>query len=222
MSHAALTPLRRVTSPAMTRPGPEDEVLTMRMLRHHTKNALQRIIAQVASADLRATPAGDILADEIERRIRLSARVSDALFGLTETPAPLAGRLTTLTQSVVALMADQVQTIQTTAQVRGVCPPSLETMVVQVAHEMVTNAVKHGLHMRLTGVIEVIVEGRRPGEPFKGTTLLVRDDGWGPDKPGFSEGMTVLELMAGRHGGAVDLVREQGWTVSRLTIPAYA
>lgn len=222
MSHATRLPLRRIVSPAMTRPGLEEDVLTMRMLRHHTKNALQRIIAQVTSTELRATPAGNVLADEVERRIRLSACISDALFGFTAVPSPLATRLVTLSRSVVSLMSDQVQTIGTTVDVSGTCPPTIEATIVQAAHEMVTNAVKHGLHMRLTGEIEVTVEGRRPGSPSAGVTLVVRDDGWGPDKPGFNEGMTVLELMAERHGGTVDLVRERGWTVSRLAIPAFA
>jgi two-component sensor histidine kinase len=224
MSHAALARLRHLPSPArsvpvMTRPNPADDVLPMRLLRHHTKNALQRIIAQVANTDLRATPEGNTLADEIERRIRLSARISDALFGLTETPAPLDVRLSTLCHAVVELMADPVQTIQTSVTIAGRCPASLTATVLQITHEMVTNAVKHGLHMRLTGQIEVALEIARPASGLGGLTLAVRDNGWGPDKPGFGEGLDVLELMAEGHGGRVELVRELGWTVSRLHIP---
>jgi two-component sensor histidine kinase len=222
MSHAVLARLRHLPSPAMLRPAqavPSDDVLPMRLLRHHTKNALQRIIAQVANTGLRATPAGNTLADEIEHRIRLSARISDALFGLTETPGPLDARLSSLCHAVVALMADPVQTIQTSVQIVGRCPASLAATVLQITHEMMTNAVKHGLHMRLAGEIEVTLDIDRPASALGGLNLVVRDNGWGPDKPGFNEGLAVLELMAERHGGTVELVRELGWTVSRLHIP---
>lgn len=224
MSHAAIARLRQPPSPALTRPSQAGanaaaEALSMRLLRHHTKNALQRIIAQVANAELRATPAGNTLADEIEQRIRLSARISDTLFGLTETPGPLDKRLSSLCHAVVELMADPVQTIQTSVQIAGRCPASLTAIVVQTTHEMVTNAVKHGLHMRLVGEIAVTLEIDRLVSRLGGLTLAVRDNGWGPDKPGFNEGLAVLELMAKQHGGTVQLVRELGWTVSRLRIP---
>ena len=87
MSHAALMRLRQIPTAALTQPDPLDDALGMRLLRHHTKNALQRLIAQIANSDLRATPGGEALAEDLERRIRLSARVSDALFGLTEATA---------------------------------------------------------------------------------------------------------------------------------------
>ena len=116
-------------------------------------------------------------------------------------------------------MADPVQTIQTSVTIAGRCPASLTATVLQITHEMVTNAVKHGLHMRLTGQIEVALEIARPASGLGGLTLAVRDNGWGPDKPGFGEGLDVLELMAEGHGGGVELVRDLGWTVSRLHIP---
>ncbi len=219
MSHAALACLRHMPSPAMTRPERADEALPMRLLRHHTKNALQRIIAQVANTELRSTPEGNTLADEVEHRIRLSARISDALFGLTGAPGPLDLRLDTLCRAVVALMADPVQTIETSVQIAGLCPSRLIATVLQTTHEMLTNAVKHGLHMRLTGQITVTLEIDRPASRQGSLTLAVRDNGWGPDKPGFNEGLAVMELMAEQHGGTVELVRELGWTVSRLHIP---
>ena len=220
MSHAAPIRLRRLHPTAITRSVPCDEGLAMRLLRHQTKNALQRIIAQVSATELRATEAGSALADEIERRIRLSARVSDALFGLTQSPGPFDARLDGLCQSVVALMSDGVQMIRTDVNVSGICPEALETTVLQIAHEMVTNAIKHGLHMRLSGEIVVMFRGKRPGLPPNGLSLEVRDNGWGPEKAGFQEGLAVLQLLAQQQGGYVELVREPGWTISRLFIPA--
>ena len=61
------------------------------ILRYQTKNALQRIIAQCAQAGLRRTATGAALADDVQRRIILSARISDALFGLTAEPASSVG-----------------------------------------------------------------------------------------------------------------------------------
>ena len=151
MSHAALTRLRRQSTLTMTRSDSAEDALSMRLLRHHTKNALQRIIAQISNAELRTTAPGNVLADDIERRIQLSARISDALFGMTETPGPLPTRLTSLCQSVVALMSDGVQAVEVRVGVVGTCPAQLEPTVLQVAHELVTNAVKHGMHMRLAG-----------------------------------------------------------------------
>ena len=220
MSHAAPTRLRQLPPASVTSSGLVGDELGMRVLRHQTKNALQRIIAQIAMSDVRATPAGNTLADELERRIRLSAKVSDALFGLTEKPGPLPERLTSLCRSAVSLMADEVQTIETTVHVIGTCPERLETTVLQVVHEMVTNAVKHGLHMRLAGEIMVTLQGKKAGLAFDGLSLEVRDNGWGPEKRGFGEGMTTLALMAERHGGRVSLARQEGWTAARLHIPA--
>ena len=216
MTHSA--PLRPLPTTAMTLADQPDDELGMRLLRHHTKNALQRIIAQVSSTGLRLTPAGAALADEIERRVCLSAGVSDALFGFTERPKPLPDRLGDLCRSVVDLMADAAQTITTRVDVGGTCPGHLVPAVVQIAHEMVTNAVKHGMHMRLTGRITVTLRCRRADKHRFSLMLCVRDDGWGPGQPEAGEGLTVLQAMAARHGGTVALFREPGWTVSRLHV----
>ena len=78
------------------------EPLEMRQLRHQTKNALQRILGV-----LMATPqdAGGAWLEDVGRRVRLSAEISDALFGLTRAPGPMQGRLETLAGAVVALMS---------------------------------------------------------------------------------------------------------------------
>lgn len=204
---------------------PQGEALAMRQLRHQTKNALQRIIAQVAACDLRATVAGGLLADQVERRIMLSARVSDALFGLTEQPGPLHQRLQSLCESTVALLGDIEQTLHVEVAVAGQCSASVEATVLQVAHEMVGNAVKHGMHMRLTGRVVVTVQAQRPA--ISGVLLTVSDDGWGadafgdaPPKPGYEQaGLSIMQALADQHDGTVELSRENGWTVARLHLP---
>ena len=219
MSHTAPRPMRlsaATVAPAlMTEPEPSAEALAMRQLRHQTKNALQRIIAQVAKSDLRATPAGAALADEIEHRILLSARVSDALFGFTACPAPLPARLAALCHATVELLSDQEQTIEVDVAVIGSCPASLEAIVVRVAHEMVGNAVKHGMHMRLVGRIAVRVRSQGNGS----TVLQVSDDGWGLGD-GAGEGLTIMRCLAERDGGRISIERVDGWTVALLRLPS--
>ncbi len=218
MSHTSPRPMRLAAPmlpPAlMTRREADDAEVAMRQLRHQTKNALQRIIAQVARSDLRATAAGNALADEIERLICLSARVSDALFGFTACPAPFPARLANLCEATVKLVADPEQTIKVNVVVDGSCPPALEATVVKVAHEMVVNAVKHGMHMRLVG--QVAVRVRSQGN--EATILRVSDDGWGLGD-GAGEGLALMRCLAEREGGRVSIGRADGWTVASLTLP---
>ena len=188
----------------------------MRQLRHQTKNALQRIIAQVAATNLRSTPEGASLADELERRICLSARVSDALFGLTASPGRLQDRLAALCDATVKLLADPEQTIAVQVEVAGSCPAALDAPLVKIAHEMVANAVKHGMHMRLVGRIVVRVRSRMNGT----TVLTVSDDGWGLGGDGAGEGLPIMRCLAEREGGRVEIARADGWTVVTLTLPA--
>jgi len=209
---------RRPAAATMTPPEPTADAVAMRHLRHHTKNALQQIIARIAATDVRATPEGCTLADEIERRIRLSARISDALFGLTAAPGPLRQRLAALSDATVALLADVEQTIQTEISVNGSCPEIVETTVVQVAHEMLSNAIKHGMHVRLIGRIILRVDTHVDGA----VTLTVSDDGWGPCGVCGGEGVPIMQAMAERHGGTVTLSRRNNWTVARLYLPAAA
>ena len=213
MSHAIPQSFHRHA--AMTVPDAGAEAVALRLLRHQTKNALQRIIAQLAATDLRSTPAGEALADEIERRICLSARISDALFGFTSSPAPMRARLASLAEATVALLAAPEQTIKVEVAVSGECLAALEGTIVQVAHEMVSNAVKHGMHVRLVGAIVVQLRTYADGR----ASLQVSDDGWGPAEASSGEGLPIMRSLAAAHGGAVSLARRRGWTVATLDLP---
>ena len=217
MAHTFPRPTR-LPPLAMTQSEPSADAIAMRQLRHQTKNALQRIIAQVAGSQLCATQAGRALADDIERRICLSARVSDALFGLTACPAPLQQRLTALCEATLKLMADVEQTITLDVMVTGACPAGLDETVVKVAYEMVSNAIKHGMHMRLVGRIAVRVRSQGDGA----TLLRVSDDGWGPGCDGAGEGLPIMRCLAAREGGTVAIERADGWTVASMTLPRVA
>lgn len=128
-----------------------------RQLRHQTKNALTRILAQVSACLPAQGPAQRVAAD-LERRILLTAEISDALFGLTRAPAKLEQRLFSLCSSVIELYADPDQELTLRCSVQHTVRPALDTVILRVAHELVGNAVKHGMHMRLLGRIEVRLE----------------------------------------------------------------
>lgn len=207
----------QVFSPA--RPLPTEAAVAddidFRQLRHQTKNALQRIIGLIAEApELQATPQGARLAHRLEQRICLSAAISNALFGLTRSPGSMAERLDGLCRSVVDLLADPAQTIQLEVTVTGDCPSDLRLTVLRIAHELVSNAVQHGMHARASGRIEVRLARSRTA-----AVLTVSDDGWGcePNTPP-GEGLSVSQGLAAQCGGELRLRRGSG-TVARLELP---
>ena len=186
-----------------------------RQLRHQTKNALARMLLHVSKHLAPSDPAHRIAA-ELERRILLTAEMSDALFGLTRAPGPLEARLRALTTGLVDLLGDPDQQIRVEVAVRGAVPQGLEDVVLRVAHELVGNAVKHGLHMRVIGRIQVSVLAGPDG-----TVLDVADDGWGCGvAPPIGEGLKLAELLAAPYGGKVGLLRRGEFTVGTLWVPA--
>ncbi len=198
-------------------PAATPERISFRQLRHQTKNALQRLLWQIeACPGLQQDAAGRTLAAELTRRIQLSATVSDTLFGLTAAPGPLQVRLDAMGRAVVALMADDDQEIAVETEVHGTCPDQADVLV-QVAHELVGNAVKHGMTLRMVGCIKLTVVA----DP-SGVTLTVADDGWGfcePAAGGRGDGLRIAELLARQHGGRVELRRDRCQTVATLKLP---
>ncbi len=196
---------------------PEDE-LDFRQLRHQTKNALQRILGLIVEApELQQTPQGARLAHELEQRICLSAAISNALFGLTQAPGSMAERLRTLGRSVVALMAGPDQAIRLDVHISGSCPVEHRSGVLRVAHELIGNAVRHGMHARASGRI-IVGLACAPS----GTTLTVHDDGWGCEPTvTHGEGLGVASGLALQLGGTLDLLRDNG-TLARLELPRLA
>jgi two-component sensor histidine kinase len=189
--------------------------IDLRQLRHHTKNALQRILGLIAAAPgLCDTPAGEKIARELEYRISLSANISNALFGLTGAPGSMVERLRQLAGSVVDLMRDADQVIRVGVSVKGSCPAGLREAVLRCTHELLGNAVKHGLKGRINGRIAV-----RLVSSDDCTVLTVVDNGWGlGGKPRCGEGLTLAHGFAGRHGGTLELEGLDG-TVATLELP---
>lgn len=195
--------------------GDDGDDIDLRQLRHHTKNTLQRILGLIATAPgLCETPAGEKIAQELEHRIALSANISNALFGLTSVPGSMAERLRQLSGSVVDMMRDADQVIRVGVLVRGVCPPALREAVLRSAHELLGNAVKHGMKGRPAGRIAV-----RLVSDCDMTVLSVVDNGWGFNgSPRSGEGLSLARSFAARHGGSLAMAGVDG-TVATLEFP---
>jgi two-component sensor histidine kinase len=98
--------------------------------------------------------------------------------------------------------------------VRGNCPPALREAVLRSAHELLGNAVKHGMKDRPTGRIAV-----RLASDGDTTVLTVIDSGWGfHGAPRAGEGLTLARSFAARHGGSLGLDGVDG-TVATLELP---
>jgi two-component sensor histidine kinase len=192
-----------------------EQEIDLRQLRHHTKNTLQRILALIAAAPgLRDTPQGERIAKELEYRIGLSAAISDALFGLTDAPGSMAERLRQLAGAVVDMMRDADQVIRVGVSIRGCCPVNARDAVLRSAHELIGNAVKHGMKGRPSGRINV-----RLVTDEEGTTLTVLDNGWGfSGTPRAGEGLALARGFAARHGGSLAIDGDDG-TLATLTLP---
>ncbi|HXT79958.1 MAG TPA: ATP-binding protein [Acetobacteraceae bacterium] len=196
--------------------GEADAEIDLRQLRHHTKNTLQRILGLInQNPGLRESPEGQQIAQELEYRICLSAKVSDALFGLTKSPASMSDRLRVLSGSLVDLLREESQTIRLGVSVRGDCPVHLRQTVLRVANELIGNAVKHGMRGRPTGRITV----RLASDEGTRTTLTVVDNGWGfSGSPTMGEGLEVAQGLAERHDGTLNVWTDEG-TVAVLDLP---
>jgi two-component sensor histidine kinase len=181
--------------------------IDLRQLRHHTKNTLQRMLALISEVPgLHDSPQGQHLARELQRRIHLSATISNMLFGLTDMPGSMAERLRQLAGAVVDMMGSADQMIRVGVLVRGTCPGHLRQTVIRTAHELIGNAVKHGMKGRPSGRIAVRLVSQDAS-----TTLAIVDNGWGfSGRPREGEGLALVRSFAAKHGGALRLEGADG------------
>ncbi len=215
--NAAMTGHQAWVVPGCAERGDAENECAFRQLRHQVKNVLQRILLEIAEAQkLRATVCSRFLLADLQRRILSSAEISDALFGLTRSPASMCERLQALSDSTIRMLADGTQMICSEATVTGVCPEPLRQLVLRVAHEFVGNAVKHGMRARVTGRISVHLATDRDGR----TALVVTDDGWGFEgSPDAGDGLAIAGDLAASAGGTISL-RRNHVTVAVLELPS--
>lgn len=212
-----MTGCEALADPWGAEPGGSVNECDFRQLRHHTKNVLQQILLQIEQAhELSMAPRGSRLLADLQRRILLSAQISDALFGITRSPASMSERLRMLGETTIHMLADGTQMIRLDVSVAGDCPEPLQQPVLRVAQEFVANAVKHGMHARLLGTISVQLAVAGNGR----TTLVVTDDGWGfHGTPDAGDGLTIAGDLAAAAGGTISLRRTR-LTVAELELPS--
>jgi two-component sensor histidine kinase len=216
-AQSAVTGRETQVEPRFTAHGGPVNECDFRQLRHLTKNALQQILLQIEHAgDLKVTVRGSRLLADLQRRILLSAQISDALFGITCVPASMSERLRVLCDSTVRMLVDSAQTIRLDVIVDGDCPEPLQQLVLRVAHEFVGNAVKHGMRRRIAGRISVHLATGNDDS----TTLVVADDGWGfRASPDAGDGLNIAGDLAASAGGTIRL-RRTCVTVAELELPS--
>ena len=216
-SRSAATARETRVAPGSAERGDVWSECDFRQLRHQTKNVLQQILLRIAHAqEQRTTLCSRSLLPDLRRRILLSAEISDALFGLTRSPATMSDRLRVMSETVTRMLADDMQMIRVEATVSGACPEPLRQLVLRVAHEFVGNAVKHGMRARVVGTISVRLATEIDGR----TALVVTDDGWGFDgSQTAGEGLQIAGDLAASAGGTINLLRTHV-TVATLQLPS--
>lgn len=192
----------------------------VRPVRHHTNNTLQRLLADIAASQLQRSEAGRALLATLQERILVSASISNALFAVTEAPAPLEQRLRMLCASLVQLHAGAGQSLRAEVVVTSAAlaaldrhtPPGPAELVVRLARELVENALKHGMHARACGCVRVTVTACHDLY-----VLSVADDGWGPGEASTtSQGLGLVRDLVAPLSGEVSLGRQDGWTLARV------
>ncbi len=183
---------------------------------------LQRLLAELANDGLQGTEAGRCLLEALQERIMAGAAVANALFAVTQAPAPLEQRLGALCEGLRRLHIgpDQAVTIQVSAppvpptRHVGTLEDPMEVLV-HVARELVENALRHGMHARSQGRIWVRItsDGGR-------CVLSVSDDGWGLGEEAPGPGLALVRDLVAPHGGQVEFSRQGNWTVARVALDA--
>jgi two-component sensor histidine kinase len=186
-----------------------------RQLRHLTKNTMQRILLLISqNPGLRSTPAGRALSQDLQQCIVTAADLSDALFGFVEPSSSLGGRLLNVSNRLVQLLGEDAATIRLVLSVQGHGFGRYDDTLVRIAHELVGNAVKHGMHQRLRGDIRIQVE-----EEPEHIALIVTDDGWGPPQGSANgEGLSIVDALLRPLNGRCQLRRVGLFTVARAVI----
>ena len=173
-------------------------------------------LSSFPSTDTGARTARPLPQLEPDIPMSLSPTMTAALLALAGAPGPFPRRLGELCQNTLDLLGMPEQLINLTCGIAGKIPASHHEPLLRAAHELVQNAILHGMHLRLLGTIEVHVKAGADG-----TELDVADDGWGcGPRPVFGSGLRGIAALAERYAGSLRLHRANGWTRARLGLPA--
>jgi two-component sensor histidine kinase len=198
--------------PVMTAKPDSVDQLVFRQLTHQTKNSMQRIMNELSRSSANSNSAEwKRLIGDLQWRILLSARLPDLLFGEIAEADTLEDRLRSMGVTVIELLGDVDQVIDLRVSVSGVVPRPFYATLLRLTHEIVGNAVKHGMRERIAGRIWIDIES--------GTDLAlsVKNDGWAlcaDHDPG--EGMALMRHLADSVGGRISIERVQEITCVRL------
>jgi signal transduction histidine kinase len=137
-------------------------------------------------------------------RTTLTSAFPGALAAGPALTPPLAVRLGGLAESILALHTDTAQTIRHGVVV--VAPRTLsrwrEDAILFVAHELIDNAVRHGMYLRLVGRITTRVTGDDRGS----VAFSVTNDGWCMDPaPHFGEGLKSVQALVQAEEGMMQV-----------------
>jgi len=177
--------------------------IAFRQLRHNTRNALQRIICLISEApELAALPQGAALAQTLIGRICLSSALADSLYAVTQPHENIAKRLQASGRSLVRLFGASDQSIDVETSVSLNCQGHFADVVTQITHELVGNALKHGLRGRKVGAIMISLGNDRVGNVI----LTVADNGIGfPRQARRGEGLRLAQDLAAGCAGVIIL-----------------
>jgi two-component sensor histidine kinase len=189
--------------------------LSLRQLRYHTRNVLQCVLIDIHehAANWR-TPRDRYLLEQLADRIQRSVAIADTLFGVTSEPSPFPERLRTLCHGMLTLFADPTQHLRLDISVEGTCPPELEMPALGATHELIGNAVKDGMRMRLQGRVTVSLTCS-----IDKVMLVVADDGWELthlDNTG--EGLGLTRDLVDQFCGTLSVERRKDNTVATIML----
>lgn len=196
----------------------ESRDLLYRELHHRVSNNIQVVggLLRLQAAGVTDGDARHAL-NEAGGRIEVIARIQRDLHNAVGDPAPFRIFATSLLED-----ARQAAGAQATVILEGGAAPlhaDQATPVTLVLLECFNNTLEHGFAGGRPGTVEVRLD--QSGEHH---VLTIRDDGVGPPdgfdpRTSSSLGLRIVRAMAGQLGGQFEMLRTDGWTLSRLTYP---
>ncbi len=197
----------------------ESRDLLYRELHHRVSNNIQVVggLLRLQAAGVKDGDARHAL-NEAGGRIEVIARIQRDLHNAVGDPTPFRLFATSLLED-----ARKAAGAEATVKVTGGDRPlhsDQATPVTLFMLECFNNALEHGFPDGRSGAVQVALD-----QAAEMHVLTVRNDGVAPPE-GFdpmrspSLGLRIVRAMASQLGGKFEMIREDGWTLCRLTYPA--